>query len=189
MKSYKELIQESYINLLGPSEEKDKIAEEVFALLTSSYEREGGLKGKGFKNPNDMVASIPFWKINRVDGKIIMVAMYRDKEGRKLVAIGAQKTPEAKAKLVDFFKTEFERAYVEVSGSLLRFLVNNVDIKMLAKYVKTVSEVKEIIGDKIKPGDSHKIPLSLISYLYSREINGEMHTKIMFGTHGKVISW
>lgn len=188
MQTYKEFLQESYVNLIGASDEKEALAQEVYDLLVASYKQIGGLKGKGFTSPKDMIANIPFWKLNRVDGKIIMASMYRDKDGRKLVAIGTEKSSMAKDKLIDFFKHEFSRAYVEVSGPLLKFLVNNVDIRILAKYVKTPAEVQEIIGDKIKPGDSANIPLSLITYLYSRSIGGEDHAKIMFGTHGKIIT-
>ena len=89
MVSFKEfLLNESYKNLTS-RKEKEKYAEEVFSLLQSTYSKIGGLKGNGFQSKEDMIEKIPFWKLFIFQGRVIACSMYKDKQGRKRVAIGS----------------------------------------------------------------------------------------------------
>jgi len=193
MITFKEYISESFKNLIGLKDldAKKKVANEVFAILTKSYEHIGGLKGFGFGTADEMIRNIPFWKLNyTAKGELCLVVMYRDKDGRKMVALGTNGSPEGKSKLLEVLSIEFKRSYTEISGPLLNYMVKNVDIKYLSKYVKTIEEVKELIGDKMKPADNPVdsfIPKSLIKYSYARSIGGKLHNKIMFGTVGAKI--
>lgn len=39
-------------------------------------------------SPDDMVKNIPFWKLYTKNDKVIMALLYKDKNGRKIVALG-----------------------------------------------------------------------------------------------------
>ena len=106
MKTFKEfineqryqLLSERFINLIGDDERKEDYRDQVWNLLQTSYKPIGGIKGTGFKSPDDMVKNIPFWKMAVKDGKVEAVIMYRDKGGRKSVAMGSTGSPWLKKK-------------------------------------------------------------------------------------------
>ena len=43
--------------------DREKYAPAVWDLIQQSYAKIGGIKGKGFSSPDDMIMSIPFWKL------------------------------------------------------------------------------------------------------------------------------
>ena len=184
MVTFKEfLLNESYKNLTS-REDKEKYAEEVFSLLQSTYSKIGGLKGNGFESKEDMIEKIPFWKLFIFQGKVIACSMYKDKQGRKMVAIGSirdKSNPNfEKSKRIVFqmMKADavFHRTYGEISGS------------MITAYKKLIPNFFEeccIPSDKVKEIDNSIIPTG--KYTYKREIGGEMIEKVMFGELGKGI--
>ena len=124
MKNFKQFITERYVNLHADDhEEKMKHAHEVHSMLQKAYADQGGLKGKEFGSPEDMVKHIPFWKLHKKDGKIHAVALYKDKGGRKRVAIGTDRSPEGKKGITDIIKSDVSqhRSYGEISGKSLAF--------------------------------------------------------------------
>jgi hypothetical protein len=190
MLEFKQYLNETFVNLFNDDQKKFDIADDVWNILVKSYSKIGGLKGAGFKDKADMVKNIPFWKLGKKDGKIILVIMYKDKGGRKLVAIGTDGSPESKQLLQNVFTKEFERSYFEISGPLLRFLCKNFDLEFLKKYAKTPAEVEVLLKEKIRKPIEREldaIPLPLRSFVYSRQLGDEIHNKVMFGTSGKVI--
>lgn len=95
---FKNFINEAFINVFS-SEDKRKYVDDVWDIIQSTYSRLGGIKGSGFSSKEDMIASIPMWKLVRKNGKIIAVQLYKDTNGRKFVAAGTDNSPEGKEEL------------------------------------------------------------------------------------------
>lgn len=186
MLSFKEWLQESYKNLILTDDDmklKEKYKDEVYELLKKAYEKIGGVKGNGFNSPDDMVKNIPFWKLNIKNGKVVFVAMYKDKFGRKLVALGTDFSTEGKKTYKDFIQQELisGRSWGEISDDLLKSIMRNYpdllnNVKMKSKDAK---EILKRLGDDAEIVDD---------YFYKREIGGEKHTKLAFGKLGNKIN-
>ena len=194
MNTFKEfLLVERYINIFS-KEDKEKFVDEVWNMIQKSYTPIGGTKGFGFSSKEDFIQNIPCWKLLKKENKIIAVVVYRDKEGRKLVAVATDGSPEGKSGLLNMFKEEFKtgRSYFEISGTILKFLYNNLGKELILQYAIKPSDVQSIlIGDDILPLDSEdsevKIFPALKDFFYRREIGGHIHTKIMLGRSGNPI--
>lgn len=171
------LLTETFKNLFNSSE-KEKWVDQVWDILQASYEKIGGIKGKGFSSKEEMIKNIPFWKIAVKGGKVVAVVMYRDKNGRKSVALGTDGTRAGKDQLIDIFKNDLHqgRSFGEKSGPALRFLQRNVPD--WEKYRIKADDVPEILGKTVKKTGK---------YTYTRTIGGEEHEKMTLGTPGKKI--
>lgn len=204
MKTFKEIfesvvLQERILNLFAKDEEeREKYADEVWNILQTSYQKIGGLRGSGFGSKQEMIDKIPFWKIFKRNGRVVAVMMYKDKGGRKRVAMGAD-LPDGKEYVAMEIKHEFGRAYFEVSGPSYGFIKKAVGVDFMRKYAKTPEEVNDIVKDEeiisynewlaqgnpksedVKGGDP------LMDYFYMREIGGKKKAKIMLGTRGNKI--
>lgn len=190
MKTLTQFLTERYINLFS-AQDKTPLADEVFSLLQTSYQKIGGIKGSGFSSPEDMIQKIPFWKLVKRNGKIVAGAMYKDSDGRKRVAVFTDGTESGKTALAGIYKEDFSRAFFEVSDSALGFIVKQVGVEFVEKYAKTPEQAEKILKEpvsKVPSSDPHltKIP-SLSRYFYQRKIGGSLKTKIMLGTNGKEI--
>lgn len=188
--TFEDYLAERFVNALAPGD-KEKYKDKVFSLLQSSYAAIGGLKGSGFRNADDMVKNIPMWKMVRRNGEIVAVAMYKDKNGRKRVAVGSNGTQEGKDGVASIFKEDFSRAYFEISEKSLAFHVKILGYDFLKKYATPVSMVKGITGDETYPieaddKEAAKHP-QLKQYFYRREIGGHLHTKLLVGSPGNKI--
>lgn len=196
MNTFKEfLLLERYVNIFS-REDKEKVVDEVWNLIQTSYAPIGGTKGFGFSSKEDFIQNIPFWKLLKKGNKIISTVVYRDKVGRKLVAVATDGSPEGKLGLLNMFKEEFEtgRSYVEISGTMLKFLYNNLGKEFILQYAIKPSDVKTILtGDDILPIDPEdseaKIFPALKDFFYRREIGGHLHTKILLGKSGNPIKF
>ena len=191
------LLTEKYVNLL-PSDvdKKRQHVDAVWDMLTKSYAGIGGLKGSGFKNKEDMIKNIPFWKVVVRDKKPVAVAMYKDKDGRKRVAVATNGTSEGKAGIFDIYKNDFERAMFEVSDASLGAILKNVGEDFASKYAKSIDEVRKIMKkDEILEPDFSDPSIQKIikkypkmkDYYYRREIGGALKHKILMGTKGLII--
>ena len=201
MKSIKtmseELLSEKFLNLIDNDERKEEYADVIWKMLNKAYEGIGGLKGSGFKSKEDMIKNINFWKIFKRNGVPIAVAMYRDKGGRKRVAVASDGTAEGKQAVYDVYKNDFDRAYFEVSDASLGAILKNVGEEKALKYAKNIDEVKKISPkhDILEPDFSDpdisaivkKYP-KIAKFYYRREIKGKIKHKIMLGTKGKIIT-
>lgn len=181
-----ELLQESYINLIGTDaktlEQKNAVKKEVFDLLQAAYAPIQGIKGSGFKSEDDMVANIWFWKLCRKNGKIIAVIMYKDRDGRKMVALGTDGSSEGKAAARKMMVEEISRSrsYGEASGPALGmvkklFGMQNKDPiegSPLEKYTVPADQVEAILKKPVQP---------VSKYEYIRGIGGTDQKKVMFG--------
>lgn len=189
--TFEKYLSERYVNVLSV-DDKERNKETVFKLLTDSYASIGGLKGNGFRSPDDMVKNIPMWKMVRRNGKIVAVAMYKDKNGRKRVAVGSDGTQEGKAAVASIFKEDFARAYFEISERSLGFHVKILGYDFIKSNAVKPENVKGITGDDVEypVGDDDpevKRHPQLKEFFYRRSVGGHMHTKILLGTTGKKI--
>lgn len=199
---FNDLLNESYLNFIGYSddtiESKKKYVDQVWDILQNSYASIGGIHGNGFKNKEDMINNIPFWKLSTNNGKVNAVIMYKDSNGRKSVAMGTDKSDISKDKIKHMVSKDFERAYGEKSGSALGLLLNTVPFDVLEPFIKTPIQVQQILKkDKIISLKDYPHELDtntkktldkypqLTKYGYFRDIGGSLHFKVMIGTTGK----
>lgn len=194
MKRFNEYLSERYVNLLPHHEaEKHKHAKEVFDMVQKAYHKIGGIHGSGFKDHHDMVKNIHMWKLHKKDGKIHSVALYKDRGGRKRVAVATDGSDEGKKGLGHIMKDDItrHRAYNEVSGPSLHFLKKHVhNVKDFALHHKDVKH--HLGGDEIRkaPHDDPEVQKhpELKHHFYQRKIGDHWHTKIMLGSPGKKIT-
>ena len=186
-----DILVERFVNLLGDDPEKDKYVDVVWDMITKSYARIGGIQGKGFSTKEDLINNIPFWKLVRKDGDIVAGAFYRDKAGRKRVAVATNGTDTGKVALASIMANDFDRAYFEVSDPSLGFMVKQVGLDFVQGYARSVEQAQQISGDELQAppaNDPHVVKYpSLANNFYQRDIGGHMHTKIMLGTTGNKI--
>lgn len=192
MTSFKEFILESYKNLFTAAD-KQKYADEAYAQVISSYKAVGGIHGSGFSSAEDFVKNIPFWKLAIKDGKIIAGAYYKDKGGRKRIAVSCDGTKEGKAALAKTMIDDLtrERSYGEVSGPSLSFLIKTIGYDQVKKYAIPFESVPKVLGEPIEPAPEDDPEIAnhpaLKGYFYQREIGGHLKTKMAVGTPGKKI--
>lgn len=193
MISFKQYLNEGFKNLFTP-EQKRKYAQEAFDQIKASYKAVGGIRGNGFNSVEDFIENIPFWKL-RLDseGRIIAAAYYKDKGGRKRVAVSsngsqAGKKYVAMAMIEDLAQG---RAYGEASANSLAFAAKMIGYDVLKKFAIPPEKFAEISGDEILPVSDNDPEVllhpQLKEFFYQREIGGELHTKIAFGTTGNRI--
>lgn len=187
----RDLLTERFINLLGDDPQKQEYVDTVWDLVQQSYAEIGGIKGKGFGSKNELLSLIPFWKLVRKNGKIVAGALYRDKAGRKRVAVFTDGSGQGKQGLASIMAGDFDRAYFEISDPSLGFMIKNVGMDFVKKHAHSVESAEQIAGEPLEPALStdplvQKYP-QLADHFYQREIGGEMHTKIMLGTTGNKI--
>lgn len=194
MTTFKQFLSESYKNLFT-SEQKKKYADEAYAQLVKSYKKVGGLQGTGFKDAADIVANIPFWKLKLgKDGRIISAAYYKDKAGRKRVAISCDGSPEGLKSVVDVMLSDLAqgRSYGEASSASLNFLIKQIGYDEVKKHAILPEKFSKISGDEIFPVEDNneevKLHPQLKKYFYRRKIGGELHTKLALGTPGMRIT-
>lgn len=189
--SFDDYLTEHYVNLLEVSE-KEKYKDVVYDLLQASYASMGGLKGAGFGSADEMVRKIPMWKLVRKNGAIVACAMYKDKNGRKRVAVGSDGTQQGKEAVASIFKEDFSRAYFEISERSLAFHVKVLGYEFLETFAVAPRAVEKITGDRVRFPVKDDNPEAvrhpkLKKLFYTRMIGGHVHTKIMLGTPGKKI--
>jgi hypothetical protein len=181
-------LNESFHNFLPQHEDKKKEhAKEVFDMIHKSYESQGGIHGSGFKSPEDMVKNIPMWKVHKKDGKIHAVALYKDKAGHKRVALGTDGSDTGKSAASNIVTSDLKqkRAHMEVSGKSLSFLKKHTNLKEHLHSFESAKKFHENNGDKIEKPE-HDDPEvvrhpELKDHMYTRDIGGQKHTKVMLG--------
>jgi hypothetical protein len=193
------MLTERYINLIGNDPKKSQYADEVFALLQKAYADIGGIRGNGFNSPEDMVAKIPFWKLVKKDGRIVAAVLYKDKNGRKSVAVGTDGSPEAKRAYQDAIKQEPKRSYSEKSKASLGAFIKHAG--NIEQHAQTPEQAEKVLQEPVipmagmRPEDwpvddkeraatlqtIQKYP-ELERYGYFRDIGGVNSFKVMVGT-------
>lgn len=192
-----EPLSENYKNFIGPSSKNDreKWADQVWSILQKSYAPIGGIKGSGFSSKQDMIDNIPFWKIYTKGDHVVAASFYKDKGGRKSVAIATDGSELGKKIVGDIFKASIGVSYGEKSGPALSTMMKNVGWDNLKNFILTPEQVRKITGENAIPiakfGHQNldkkdlftyeKFP-ELKPYFYVRELGGEMHLKVCIGT-------
>ena len=167
---------ESYVNI-SDEESKRKYAQEVWDILQLSYDSLGGIKGSGFENIENMISKIPFWKVIKSNNRVVACILYKDKNGRKLVALGSDGTKEGKRAIAKAIIDEVKskRSWYEISKDLLKFVEKNIK----DFYENYAIAFDNLLG--IVDGDPKKID----QFTYSREIGGETLKKVAGGVVNK----
>jgi hypothetical protein len=173
MATFKTFLTERYVNAFH-ADEKRKYMQQVWDILVDSYAYIGGLKGHEFKSPETML-QVPFWKLAVKDGKVLVVGMYKDHNGRKSIAFGTNGSSEGKILAKKMIEEDFSRSYIEISGAIEAFVEKHMP-ELFKQYRVPASEVAAIINKEITPVDK---------YHYKRKIGGVECTKILVGTPGK----
>jgi len=197
-----QIINERYVNLLPDDTEKKRgYTQQVWDLLQKSYAPIGGIKGSGFQSPEDMI-NIPMWKLGIRDGKVRVVSMYKDRDGRKIVALGTDGSRESVTLVNDMLRDELSRSYGENSKAALGKLMKLIPWDTFKNFIISPNRVAEMrpqdrvipiseVPEKDWPDDA-KVTLAkypqLKEYGYLREISpGSLLFKVMVGTPGKNI--
>jgi len=196
---FKKYVREGYSNFVGKLsiDDKRKWADRVWDMLQAAYDEIGGIKGSGFKNKEDMIANIPFWKIYHKGEKLIAAVMYKDLSGRKLVALGTDGSDRAKKILSDIFKASLKVSYGEKSGKVLNAVVKSVSYERLEPYLLDPIYVQKLLDKHIYPPDPsllNKTDLEtytkfprLHKYFYMRDFGDKSYLKICLGTPHLII--
>ena len=202
MKTYKEFISETFVNLIGDDQDKEKYVDEVWDILQKSYKPIGGIGGTGFKNKQDMIDNIPFWKLGVKNGKVVAVNLYKDKGGRKSVAFGTDGSPASAPIVKEIVAADLKRSFGEKSKAMLGKLMKTVPWDVLEPFLmtpeqaakanpkKVVTAVSDLKPDEIP--DDGKLTLKkypqLRKYAYTRQLGArpgdEEAFKVMMGTPG-----
>lgn len=197
MKSFSLFLHEGYKNFVGPSstEGRERYVDQVWDILQKSYAPIGGIKGSGFKSKEDMIENLPMWKIFVRGDTVKAAVFYKDKNGRKAVAIATDGSDEGKKIVADVYKAALKNSYGEKSGPALGMLMKQISPQDIPRYFMTPDRVQELTGDtciplakfgieNLDPNDKRtvdKFP-QLKPYFYVRELGGEMHLKATAGT-------
>jgi hypothetical protein len=185
---FTEFLNEKYLNLFINTKDaisRNEYKDEVYELLQKAYKDIGGIKGNGFNSADDMVKNMPFWKIAKVKGKIVAIILYKDKNGRKAVAMATDGSRDGILKLKDILKNELSRSYMEASSNALRFAIKFLGVELLKKYAISIDDVKQLLHDDeiLEGSEKYKTDYpDLADYFYSRKIGSSIETKIMIGT-------
>lgn len=192
MKTFSEYLQktsfvcEAFENLVGfdadTMKRKNALKDEIHALLDKAYASIGGIKGSGFKDVDDMAKNIWFWKLYKQKGQPVAVIMYKDRLGRKMVALGTDGSAKAKDAIrkMMFDEISLSRSYGEASGPAL-YMVKKIfgmgkhdsfEGSPLEKYMVPADQVGDILKKPVKP---------VSKYEYIRAIGGDDEKKVMFG--------
>lgn len=196
MITFKIFLTEGYRNLfLKDREKRLKYADEAFDLLVKAYKKVGGIHGRGFGSPQEMIDFLPFWKLRfSPNGKLACGAFYKDTSGRKRVAVFTDGSELGKKYLGEIMVKDLEmkRSYGEISSRSLNFLISLLGYEELKKYIITPEELSKKTGEQVtKPSEDDPELLAhpqLKDFFYSRKIGSDYHTKIAFGTFGNTIS-
>jgi hypothetical protein len=194
---FKQFISEGYKNFIGSNskDQREKWADQVWEILQKSYAPLGGIKGGGFASKQDMIDNIPFWKLYTRNDRVVAAAFYKDKGGRKSVAVATDGSDLGKKIVQDMFKAGLKTAYGEKSGPALATLMKTIEWDVLRQFLIDPTEVEKITGEKIVPLSKYghenlsekdkmthdKFP-QLKPYFYVRELGGEMRLKVSVGT-------
>lgn len=189
-----EVLIERYVNLIGDTARKQQYKDQIYHMVQQAYRDIGGIRGSGFASADDMVASIPFWKIATVDGQPVAVKLYKDKQGRKSVAAATDGSAAGKQKLAQMIRDDLlqGRSYAELSKAALAFARRSLPPEISLRDISIPLErVQQLVDDPIRqpPADdpeSIKHP-DVADRLYQREIGGVWVTKLMLGTPGLTI--
>jgi predicted esterase YcpF (UPF0227 family) len=163
-------------------EDMKKHLDEVWNVLSIAYESLGGLIC--FPNgPEELLAESMLWKIARIDGEIVAINAYKkNPNGRKLLVGGGDGSPEGRKAFYHMLKEDIDMegrsSFVESSDGM------EAVYGKLGGVPIPSDQVEEILNRGKPKSEWKHIKRESDQFHYTREIGGEMHTKIMFGNFG-----
>lgn len=177
---------------------KESYYKTVYELLETAYSSCGGINsGSGFKDPNDMLMNIPFWRLTIKFGRIISVMMFKEKRhGLKMVAYAPLTDIDLSIRSSDI-EFMMNNSYVELSGALLvvvlKYLGANWKQYIQSSINDIIEKESELLMDFLS---TNKIPLDseliykrlrndwpeLLSFCYLRIIGNEKKLKVILGS-------
>ncbi len=199
MITFQQYLSENYKNLIGPEshQQREKWVDQVWQILQRTYEPIGGIKGSGFSSKQDLINNIPFWKLYVKNDRVLAAFFYKDKGGRKAVAVATDGSEAGRRIVVDQYKSGLKVSFGEKSGRALATVVKNVEWGVLRPFLLEPSQIKQVTGDDVVPVNRYGIKKlnaedrltydrfpQLRPFMYVREIGGEDHLKVMMGTPG-----
>ena len=148
-------------------------ADEIFEIIEESYKNVKG--GNIYKDVNEMLEDTSEWEFIWADDDIIGVILYKNKFGKKLVALGFKEIDkkikkEALNYLSFYLKSNIKKIWMEVSEGFKKWLFKN----RFDLFVVKGSVVKKLLKNK------HIILLNDGRH-YIREIAGIKKEKIAIG--------
>ena len=205
-KKFKSFINERFINAVGDRdvELKTQYGKQVFDLLQKSYASIGGLKSSGFESVDAMIKKIPMWKMVVNKGTVEAVILYKDKGGRKSVAMGSTGSDYARKHLKTILAKDITRSYGEKSKAALGALMKLVPWSVLEPYIQRADAVAKLAApDSVmtikdyQKNVSRNLPTDAVKtlekypelkpYGYFRELGDTYIFKVMIGSPGKTI--
>ena len=168
------LLLERFVNLHTP-QEMSKYIDVIWDILEKSYAPIGGFKSA--KDKEDLMRKSGLTKLVTKDGKVVAVKIYKDELGRKSIAGGTDGSNEGKKWLIKMSEEDVKlnRSWGEVSGAMEHIMLKKGAVPIPS------SMAAEILGKPILSYDPD-------GYHYTREIQGEPHTKIMYGDLDKLLT-
>lgn len=175
---------------------KRQYANEVYKLLEVAYTDFGGINlANGFNSAEDMIRSIPIWRLTFKDKELISVMLFKEKAGKlKMVAYAPFNAIDPNIRKSDLLFM-LKNSYAELSGKLLSITLKEIQ-STWKNYVSDRPEVflqKDLISlsDHLKtellPSNSEgmyrKLEIDypeLLKYCYLRRIGNEFKMKILF---------
>lgn len=200
MKLNKLIINERYVNLIGLNAQKKYYVDQVWDVIQNAYAPIGGIRTNGFQSKEAML-ELPFWKLAVQDGRVVAVVIYKDKNGRKSVAMATDGSEIGKQRIVDIVKNDLSRAYGEKSKGALGILLKNVPEDVIKSFLLTPSQAQKLSGgEEIIPlsqvssedlPDDAKVTLQKYPYLkdygYLKDFGGKLLFKVMLGSPNQSI--
>lgn len=172
-----QLITERFVNCHN-QEQMKQYAEDVWKIMTKSYEYCGGMAG--MDSVQQLMDETTLWKLVRKEGKIVAAIVYNNKRGgRKACYCGTDGTELGVQCLKKIMQEDNllpdRQAWGEFSGKAVSTMFNQGAMPVRAEVAQEIMKDKEFL--EIKPD----------GYYYTRKIGGHPHTKLMMGNpRGKV---
>jgi hypothetical protein len=158
-------LNEAFLNLWSV-EEREKYKTQIFKMITDAYAYIGGYAG----DLEELVTNSLLWKCVVRNEKIVSVVIYKDKHGRKLVALASDGSDEGKKGLIKILTEDItlQRSWSELSGKL-ETLSKKLGMRLIPAKFAPLLTGKNIIS------------YSDDGFHYTRLIGGEEHEKSLFG--------
>ena len=109
-------------------------------------------------------------------------AYYKDKAGRKRVAISSDGSKRGKEIVAEIMVMDLllGRSWAEQSSNSLAFLVKEAGIEFVKQYILTPEEIEKMTGDEVRkpPSDDEEVKRcpELAEFFFQRKIGGEWKT-------------
>ena len=175
--------------------EKAQYANEVYTHLEKAYSDCGGINlANGFADADDMVESIPVWRLTFKNHKLISVMLFKVKTGKlKMVAYAPFTAIDLAIRKSDL-QFMLNNSYAELSGKLLSITLKEIKstwgefVSKSPKQTlkKELISLSEYLETEILPANSKGMYMKLkndypelLQYCYLRKIGNEFKLKLL----------